>query len=315
MLIFLFHAVTASIPELSLNAENDAKLLSINNSNNDKANIEKTTVSTVESDYNEYRSMKRAFDIFNEKMEFYMSFYTNELTLLTKVLSEYKEKIQTIENINDKVDQMIEHQNGFELKLNSMRETIAAGQSIANKLDHIEHSLQYLRERIDDLTANDKQRRFDDQTKLADQSQASNANNGEQQLNNCEYKIDHLISFVHNFAELDRLESGDVLNRLGSLQSQLIQFFDVKAETKQRSKHNELDLMHKMNVTHTALDSRNSTDIKQMANGKSSNGMKSQIFERLKRRVNIRNNYYYLCLTDNSFSFISEGSKQTLRTK
>lgn len=170
--------MTASNPGLSLNVENDAKLLSLNHSNDDGKNIEKTTVSSVGSDNNEYRSMKRAFDIFNEKMDFYMSFYTNELTLLTKVLSEYKEKIQLVENIHDKVDQMIERQNGFELKLNSMPETIAGSQSIGHKLDHIEHSLQYLRKRIDDLTSNDKQSRFDDHTKLADQSQTSNANNG-----------------------------------------------------------------------------------------------------------------------------------------
>lgn len=301
--------MTALNPELSLNVENDAKLLSLNHGNDDGENIEKTTVSPVGSDNNdnEYRSMKRAFDIFNEKMEFYMSFYTNELTLLTKVLSEYKEKLQTVENIHDKVDQMIERQHEFELKLNSMPEAIAASQSI-HKLDHIDHSLQYLRERIDDLTSNDKQRCSGDQTKWADQSQASNANNGEQQLNNCEYKIDHLISFVHNFAELDRLESSDVLNRLGNMQSQLIQFFDVKEETKQRAKHNELDLMHNKNVTNTSLGNTNATGIK-----RTGNGMTSPLFERLKRRVNNRNNY--LCFIENSFSFISEDPKQTLRTK
>lgn len=305
--------MTASNPELSLNAENDAKFLSLNHSSDDGENIEKSTVSSVGSENNEYRIMKRAFDIFNEKMEFYMSFYTNELTLLTNVLSEYKEKIQLIENVHDKVDQMIERQNGFELKLNSMPETIAGSQSIGHKLDHIEHSLQYLRERIDDLTSNDKQRHFDDQTKFVDQSQTSNANNGEQQLNNCEYKIDHLISFVHNFAELDRLESSDVLTRLGSLQSQLIQFFDVKTETKQRPKHKELDLMHKENVTNTALTNGNSNDIERIDNQKSTNGMKSQLFERRKRRVNICNNYLYL--TEIKLSFILEDSKQALRTK
>lgn len=281
--------MTASNPELSSNAENDAKLLSLNNSNDNGENIEKTTVSPVGFDNNnEYRSMKRAFDIFNEKMEFYMSFYTNELTLLTTVLSEYKEKIQTVENIHDKVNQIIERQNGFELKLSSMPEKIAGSQSFVHKLDHIEHSLQYLRERIDDLKSNDKQRRFDEQTKWADQSQTSNANNGEQQLNNCEYKIDHLISFVHNFAELDRLESSDVLNRLGNMQSQLIQFFDVKAETMQRPKQNEFDLMHKGKVKNTALENGNFTGKEQMGNGKSTNGMNTQLFERLKRRVNIR---------------------------
>lgn len=216
-----------------------SKLLAINNDDNNNGD-EKMEKSQRD---NEYHSMKRAFDIFNDKMEFYMAFYMNELTLLTRVLDDLKGKMQTIEIIHHEVDQLIEHRNIVDQKLASTHETTT--QSFDNRLERMEYSIQYLRVRIDDLVG-DKQRM---PTEHQSKENGSGANNGDQ-LTNCESKIDHLISFVHNFAELDRLESSDVLNRLGNMQSQLIDFFDAKEGTKQRPKHNEAQLM---NVTDTTV--------------------------------------------------------------
>lgn len=208
-----------------------------NKDNSDDKIMEKTTRPSMMDVDNEYHSMSRAFDIFNEKMELFMSFYMNEMNLLRLTLTDLKEKVQTIDIIHHEVDQLIEHRNIIDQKLNVMQETTIGDQSVNNKLERMEYALQHLRVRIDEFTA-DKQQYPDGRTGSKEKDgEGSVLNNGEQ-LTNCESKIDHLISFVHNFAELDRIESSDILNRLGNMQSQMIHFFDTKETAKHRAKAN-----------------------------------------------------------------------------
>lgn len=184
----------------------------------------KQQVTTASAD-NDYQSMKRAFDTFNEKMDMYMAFYGNEMSFLTTKLNTLKDKLNTLETLHHEIDQIVSHQNVAEQKLHVIQDAIFGSQSINSKLDRLEVLMQQTHVRIDNLM--ERQRKLTqsgDETKRkkADDDQSSN---GDEQ---CELKIEQLVAFVHSFAELNRLENTDILNRLGNMQSQLIQFFDVK---------------------------------------------------------------------------------------
>lgn len=177
---------------------------------------------------NDYQSMKRAFDTFNEKMDLYMNFYSSEMSFLTSKLNNMKDKLNTLDILHHEIDQVMNRQNTAEQKLQVIQEAIFGSQSINNKLDRLELSMQRMHVRIDELA--EKQKKFNpqnEQTKQKKQADDPPADSDEQ-FKNCESKIEQLVGFVHSFAELNRLESTDILNRLGNMQSQLIQFFDVK---------------------------------------------------------------------------------------
>lgn len=173
---------------------------------------------------NDYQSMKRAFDTFNDKMDLYMNFYSNEMSFLTTKLNNVKDKLNTLDTLHHEIDQVTNRQNTAEQKLNEIQEAISGSQSINSKLDQLELSMQQLHVRIDELMEKQRQSTAPSmqtkQYKPADDPLADS--------DDCESKIEQLVGFVHSFAELNRLESTDILNRLGNMQSQLIQFFDVK---------------------------------------------------------------------------------------
>lgn len=177
----------------------------------------------------DYHSMKRAFDKFNEKMDFYMAFYGNEMSFLTIKLNSLRDKLNTLETLHHEIDQVVSRQNTAEQKLHAIHEAIYGSQSINGKLDRLELLMQQMYNQIDDLM--EKQRKIaphisevENRKKYEADDEPLPANGGEQ----CETKIEQLVAFVHSFAELNRLENSDILNRLGNMQSQLIQFFDVK---------------------------------------------------------------------------------------
>lgn len=197
----------------------------------------------AQSSDNDYQSMKRAFDTFNEKMDLYMNFYGSEMSFLTTKLNNVKDKLNTLDMLQHEIDQIMNRQNTAEQKLQVIQEAIFGSQSINNKLDRLELSMQRMHVRIDELT--EKQKKFNpqyEQTKPKKQPDDPLAESGEQ-FKNFESKIEQLVGFVHNFAELNRLESTDILNRLGNMQSQLIQFFDVKEliPTNQRNVNNTIE--------------------------------------------------------------------------
>lgn len=188
---------------------------------------EKLTTSSADNDY---KSMKRAFDTFNEKMEIYMNFYGNEMSFLTTKLNTMKDKLNTLEILQHEIDQVLNRQNMADQKLQMIQEALFGSQSITAKLDRIEFSVHRLHNRIDEVM--EKQRKFTPQTIPVKRKKESDdpLSDNDEQFRNCESKIEQLVAFVHSFAELNRLESTDILNRLGNMQSQLIQFFDVKGK-------------------------------------------------------------------------------------
>lgn len=183
---------------------------------------------TTSSADNDYQSMKRAFDTFNEKMEIYMNFYGNEMSFLTTKLNTIKDKLNTLEILQHEIDQVLNRQNAADQKLQLIQDSLFGSQSITGKLDRIEFSVHQLHNRIDELM--EKQRKFTPQTIPVKRKKESDdpLSDNDEQFRSCESKIEQLVAFVHSFAELNRLESTDILNRLGNMQSQLIQFFDVK---------------------------------------------------------------------------------------
>lgn len=190
---------------------------------------QKTVSSSSPNDDNDYRSMKRAFDTFNGKMDMYMEFYGNEMSFLTTKLNTLKDKLNILEILHHEIDQIVSRQNMAEQKLQAIQEAMFGSQSINSKLDRLELLMLQTLFRLDDLT--EKQRKL---TLSSDELKRKNENNDQLSNNDeqCESKIEQLVTFVHSFAELNRLESTDILNRLGNMQSQLIQFFDVKGTEK-----------------------------------------------------------------------------------
>lgn len=193
---------------------------------------------TASSPDNDYQSMKRAFGTFNEKMDSYMNYYGSEMTFLTAKLNNLKDKLNTLEILHHEVDQVMYRQNTAEQKLQVIQESIFGSQSMNIKLDRLEVSIQQLHERIDELM--ETQRKFNSPSV---QTKRNKNMDEDEQSKNCESKIEQLVGFVHSFAELNRLESADILNRLGNMQSQLIQFFNVKGpiEMSQRNANDTME--------------------------------------------------------------------------
>lgn len=183
---------------------------------------------TNSSPDNDYHSIKRAFDTFNEKMEIHMNFYGNEITFITTKLNQLKEKLNTLEILQHEIDQIMNRQNAADQKLQMIQEAMFGSQSISSKLDRLEFSMQQLHVQIDELM--DKQHKFTPQTVPTKQKKENDdrLSDSNEQFQNCESKIEQLVGFIHSFAELNRLESTDILNRLGNMQSQMIQLFDAK---------------------------------------------------------------------------------------
>lgn len=209
---------------------------------NDGGQQKMTTVSS--RDDNDYRTMKRAFDTLNEKVELFMTFYVNELSFVTTRMNNMKEKLNTLDILQHEIDQVIRHQNTAEQKLHAIQESIFGSQSIGSKLDRLELSMQQLHVRVDELIKQKKTTPSNEQVKRKNE-QDDPMTSSDEQLTSCESKIEQLVAFVHSFAELNRLESTDILNRLTNMQSQLIQFFDAK-ETIATNQINH----HRVNDTH-----------------------------------------------------------------
>lgn len=232
----------------------------------------KQQVTTASSD-NDYHLMKRAFGTFNEKMDMFMVFHANEMSFLTTKLNTLKDKLNTFETLHHEIDQIASRQNVAEQKLHVIQDAIFGSQSINSKLDRLEVLMQQTHVRIDNLM--EKQGKLatsGDETKRKNDIDDQLTNDDEQ----CEAKIEQLVAFVHSFAELNRLENTDILNRLGNMQSQLIQFFDVKEtitkipfneKTVNESKENEfstiestLQSLNQLNDVQTTIQT-NSTHI------------------------------------------------------
>lgn len=164
-------------------------------------------------DNNDYQSMKRAIDTFNEKIDVYMDYQANEMATHTSKLNSLKDKLNTLDVLHHEIDRMVSRQNMVEQSLQVIRDAILGSQSINNKLDRLELLMRQTNVRIDDFMA--KQWKWtttptnDDTKRKSDIDDDPIAGNSEQ----CELKIEQLIAFLHSFAELNRLENSGEINR------------------------------------------------------------------------------------------------------
>lgn len=193
--------------------------------------------------FDESQPVQRTFNEFNEKMELYSTYFSNEMISVTKALNNLKEKLHTLEVVQHEIGELLDHRNVIDQKLHLIQESLAS-QSTSSRLDRLENSMNHIRSRVDELVA---KRHGSSKTILSKREDNENIseNSGEEAVN-CESKIDHLITFIHSFAEINRVESGDILSRLGNMQSQLIQFFDAneaiaKPPTQTTQNENKID--------------------------------------------------------------------------
>lgn len=162
---------------------------------------------------NDYQSMKRAIDTFNEKMDVYMDYQANEMAAHTIRLNGIKFKLNALDVLHHEIDRLASRQTAVEQSLQVIRDAILGSQSINNKLDRLELLMRQTNVRIDDFMA--KQWKYTTTTTTAPanddakrKSDVDELSNGEQ----CEMKIEQLTAFLHSFAELNRLENSGELS-------------------------------------------------------------------------------------------------------
>lgn len=187
----------------------------------------------------------------NEKMESYMA-----MSEITNMLSNFKGKLHTLDVLSHKVNELLDHRNVVNQKLHLIQESLNIIQLNSNHINRLENNVEYILRRVDDAIPQ-RQSSYNQHSSLkkSDDNESGAVNSGEQ-IVNCESKIDHLISFVHSFAEINRVESGDILNRLGNMQTQLIQFFDAKGATAKKSSQATIAVETKTPVSSTQNDSK-----------------------------------------------------------
>lgn len=223
-------STTASILPYALNDKIASEVSST--TTNAARERQKVSDSSLHVDNNDYQSMKHAIDTqsFSEKMNVYMDYQANEMAAHTIKLNSLKDKLNTFDVLHHEIDRMVSRQNMVEQSLQVIRDAILGSQSINNKLDRLELLIRQTNVRIDDFVA--KQWKWPTASPASDETKRKINIDDEPMTDNneqCEMKMDQLVAFVHNFAELNRLENSDILNRLGTMQSQLIQFFDIKS--------------------------------------------------------------------------------------
>lgn len=223
----LSNEVTSTNAPIPAHTSND-KTASILSTSTSSTRETQTVSDSSLHDNNDYQSMKRAIDSVNAKIDVYMDYQANEMAAHTIKLNSLRDKLNTLDVLQHDIDRMVGRQNVVEQSLQMIRDAMHGTQSINNKLDRLELFMHQIMVRIDDFLT--KQWKwttsaFSDEIKRRIDPEPL-PNHSESQ---CEMKIEQLVAFVHSFAELNRLENADILNRLGNMQSQLIQFFDIKS--------------------------------------------------------------------------------------
>lgn len=188
-----------------------------------------------ESHRNEYLILKRSIENLNEQMDRFNNFYFNEMNnkisimlaninSLAVTMRSLQGKTQVLESSHHNIDTLVDRMNGIDRKLDQLKQNQDETASIDNKLIEVEHSLNQIHKRID----NSGYETFTNTINKEEQNVNNAGNQFIEQNPTCETKIDHVISFINSFAEINRLESSDILSQLSSIQSQLISFFDIQ---------------------------------------------------------------------------------------
>lgn len=191
------------------------------------------------NDHDEIKSLiNHVVDGLEQKMDVNQAIYLNELSSVAdtiigsfgRSLRDLNARMQTIEMLSHQMDELTDYKNTVDTKLFRLSENTETNQMLNAKLTDLQHTVDYVRTQMDNFIEKSVQqsKRVIAMAPINDVTNGENGlASGEQNAANCESKIDQVISFVHNFAEINRLESSDILNRLSNMQTQLIHFFDA----------------------------------------------------------------------------------------
>lgn len=178
--------------------------------------------------------LSKRFDTIDAVLLNELSTLNQRINSVEGSLRHLNERFESLEMISRQIDELADHQNAIDIDLAQLKSTQDINQLINNKINEIKQTVDGLKnhleqsEYINERNANKNNNNGND---------ISNVNeNIVDNIENCESKIDELISFVHNFGEINRLESSDILTRLSNMQTQLIHFFDAyKGSSKAQS--------------------------------------------------------------------------------
>lgn len=176
----------------------------------------------------DYRILKQSMDKLNEQMNRFNEFYINQmnekiaallsdLNSLATTLHSLQEKAHVLESSFQQFDALAHRMNGIDQTLDQPK--IIQGKNVSiDNTSFDTKNLEQMNRRYNNTNAISEDEHDEEKTFID-----SNPT--------CETKIDHVISFISSFAEINRLESSDILSRLTSIQSQLISFFDREQVT------------------------------------------------------------------------------------
>lgn len=201
------------------------------------ATVDATRPGRSRNDHDEIKSLiNHVVDGVIQKIDVNQAIYMNELSSMADViigsfgqsLRELNARMQSLETLSHQIDELTDYKNNVDSKLFRLSENVEATQMLNGRLNDLQHTVNNVRTQVDHIIEKSVQqpkrtKKISPSTGNVDTRQA----NGEQNAANCESKIDQVISFVHNFAEINRLESSDILHRLSNMQTQLIHFFDA----------------------------------------------------------------------------------------
>lgn len=178
-----------------------------------------------------------------QKIDVNQAIYMNELSSMADVITgsfsrslhELNARMQTLDMLSHQIDELTDYKNNVDIKLFRMNDNTETNQMLNVRLNDLQQNVDHLRTQMDHIIERNVQatKRMDNKMSSPSTRDAEIVDaeatfaSGEQNAANCESKIDQVISFVHNFAEINRLESSDILNRLSNMQTQLIHFFDA----------------------------------------------------------------------------------------
>lgn len=193
------------------------------------SNVNKKSITNETNHHDNYDELKaiinRTNDNFLQKIDENFAIPLKEIqilnhriTSLARSLQRIDDHLQTLETIAHQIDDIQDNRNNIMEKLYRIIDNQESNQIKTNQLHEIYRSDDNLKSKLNSLIEKWQRRAHIDEI--------TNSIDAETNVG-CESKIDELISFVHNFGEINRLESSDILNRLSNMQTQFIHFFDA----------------------------------------------------------------------------------------
>lgn len=223
--------------------------------------------------------LSKRFDTIDAVLLNELSMINNRISTIERSLQHLTDNFESIETMSRQIDELADHRNAIDIDLAQLKSTQDVNQMINSKLIDLQQTVDYLKSHLETIEQQYPYGRKYDSFERNNQNNIrrmnGNADDDTSNAANCESKIDELISFVHNFGEINRLESSDILTRLSNMQTQLIHFFDaykgsskiqsVSREQTIRNRTIEENFDQRNNVSYTENDfhnNSNKTDVK-----------------------------------------------------